>query len=62
MEIIPQAVEDAKYNAEKNKIENCTFVAGSAEDMITSLIRNAQIDASDNIVAIVDPPRAGLRK
>lgn len=65
MEIIESAVEDARRNAEKNGITNCTFVAGKAEDELDPLIK--QIDAqegseSNKIVAILDPPRAGLRK
>ncbi|XP_055532938.1 tRNA (uracil-5-)-methyltransferase homolog A [Wyeomyia smithii] len=60
VEIIPQAIEDAKHNAELNQIENCKFFAGNADDLITSLIRNANIRSGENLVAIVDPPRAGL--
>ncbi|XP_062564599.1 tRNA (uracil-5-)-methyltransferase homolog A [Armigeres subalbatus] len=60
VELIPQAIEDAKYNAELNEIENCKFFAGNADDLITSLIRNANIETGENLVAIVDPPRAGL--
>ncbi|XP_019557004.3 tRNA (uracil-5-)-methyltransferase homolog A [Aedes albopictus] len=60
VELNPQAIEDAKYNAELNKIDNCKFYAGNADDLITSLIRNANIQAGENLVAIVDPPRAGL--
>ncbi|XP_053686288.1 tRNA (uracil-5-)-methyltransferase homolog A [Sabethes cyaneus] len=60
VEIVPQAIEDAKYNAELNQIENCKFYAGNADDLITSLIRNANIQSGENLVAIVDPPRAGL--
>ncbi|XP_058834826.1 tRNA (uracil-5-)-methyltransferase homolog A [Topomyia yanbarensis] len=60
VEIIPQAIEDAKYNAELNGIENCKFFCGNADDLITSLIKNAKIQPGENLVAIVDPPRAGL--
>lgn len=59
VEIIPQAVEDAKENAKLNEIENSEFFAGKAEDILTSVVYRAQ---TDDVIAIVDPPRAGLRK
>ncbi|MDO5329463.1 MAG: 23S rRNA (uracil(1939)-C(5))-methyltransferase RlmD [Coriobacteriia bacterium] len=46
IEIVPQAIEDAK----QNKPENIDFICGDA-----SLIENAD-------VVVVDPPRAGLNK
>ncbi|XP_050097245.1 tRNA (uracil-5-)-methyltransferase homolog A [Anopheles aquasalis] len=62
VDIVPQAIEDAKYNAERNGIENCKFYSGNADDFIMSLIRNANIvqEQKESIIAIVDPPRAGL--
>lgn len=63
VELIKSAVEDAKRNAEKNGITNCVFIAGKAEDELSNLI--SQIDSTSGkdskIVAILDPPRAGLR-
>ena len=52
IEVIPEAVENAKKNAERNHIRNCTFVAGKAEDLVDALPR------AD--VIVVDPPRKGL--
>ncbi|XP_055625301.1 tRNA (uracil-5-)-methyltransferase homolog A [Toxorhynchites rutilus septentrionalis] len=60
VEIIPQAIEDAQYNADLNKVDNCKFYAGNADDLLTCLIRNANIQQDESLVAIVDPPRAGL--
>lgn len=59
LEIVPQAIEDAKENAKVNGIENCEFFAGSAEDILGDVIRHA---GGGDLVAVVDPPRAGLRK
>ncbi|KAM3965287.1 tRNA (uracil-5-)-methyltransferase homolog A [Aphomia sociella] len=57
LELIPEAVQDAKANAELNKIENCEFFTGKAEDILTSVLART---TADDIIAIVDPPRAGL--
>ncbi|KAG1674637.1 tRNA (uracil-5-)-methyltransferase A [Nymphon striatum] len=57
VELNSSAVKDAKQNAEINGIENTDFVCGKAEDTIYGLIKRA---SSEEIVAIVDPPRAGL--
>lgn len=57
LELIPEAVRDAKSNAELNNIENCEFFTGKAEDILPSVLARAM---GDDIIAIVDPPRAGL--
>lgn len=59
VEIIEDAINDAKFNAENNGITNCTFYAGNCDDYISSLVFQAK---SENILAVIDPPRAGLRK
>ena len=70
MEIIDSAVEDAKKNAESNALTNTTFVSGKAEEMLSGLIEQIKKieDETPNddsppekIVAVLDPPRAGLR-
>lgn len=66
VELIPSAVEDAKSNAERNGITNCVFVAGKAEDELPGLLKQIEADRNGDskkkTVAIVDPPRAGLRE
>jgi len=57
VELIPEAVRDARKNAEANGIHNVSFFAGRAEQILNNILRG--IDSKD-IVAIVDPPRAGL--
>lgn len=57
MEIIEEAIVDAKFNAEENKIDNCTFYAGNCDDYITKLAFEAN---NKNLLAVIDPPRAGL--
>lgn len=58
VEIVHDAINDARYNASANNITNCEFFAGNCDDYIQSLVHKA---TGENIVAIVDPPRAGLR-
>uniref|UniRef100_A0A9I3EH20 tRNA (uracil(54)-C(5))-methyltransferase n=1 Tax=Anopheles dirus TaxID=7168 RepID=A0A9I3EH20_9DIPT len=62
VDIVDQAIEDAKHNAERNGVENCKFYAGNSDDLIMSLIRNANVmsEQQESLIAIVDPPRAGL--
>lgn len=50
---------DAKENAKQNNIENSDFFAGKAEDILSAVFHRA---TTDDVIAIVDPPRAGLRK
>lgn len=50
---------NAKQNAVVNKIDNCEFFVGEAEQILTPVICRA---TKPEIIAVVDPPRAGLRK
>ena len=51
----------AKLNATENGITNAIFFAGKAEEVMNR--SEFQYPENDNdVVAIVDPPRAGLRK
>ena len=57
IEYVPEAIEDARHNAQANGITNCTFFAGDMKDVLTeSFIRtHGKPD-----VIILDPPRAGI--
>lgn len=52
VEVVPEAIEDAKQNAAKNNISNTSFHAALAEEFIASC--EEKID-----VAILNPPRKG---
>lgn len=55
VEIVPQAIEDAKRNAELNGFTNTYFEAGPAEEVIPKWYKEGkQAD-----VLVVDPPRKG---
>lgn len=59
LELQERAIEDAKRNAQTNNANNCQFYAGPAEDLLSRVMHQA---SQDDIIAIVDPPRTGLRK
>ena len=56
VEVIPQAVEDARENAKRNGIENAEFFCGDAGEAALELERQG-VKAD---VVVVDPPRKGL--
>ncbi len=56
VEIVPEAIADAKNNAMQNHIENATFYAGAAEELIPQLYAKEALSAD---VVVVDPPRKG---
>lgn len=55
VEVVPDAIEDAKKNAELNEIRNVEFAVGEAETVIPNWTREG-IHAD---VIVVDPPRKG---
>ena len=57
VDMAADTVDDARRNALNNKISNAYFIPGPAEDMIPQMIGQA---SHDEIVAVLDPPRAGL--
>jgi 23S rRNA (uracil1939-C5)-methyltransferase len=56
VEIVKEAIEDAKINAQKNHINNARFVTGSAEEQMEKW----QAQGLKPDVIMVDPPRKGL--
>ncbi len=56
VEIIPQAIEDAKTNAKINNINNAKFYVGAAEEVLPRKYKEDNIKAD---VIVVDPPRKG---
>ena len=56
VEIIPQAIEDAKTNAAINGINNAEFLVGAAEEVLPRKYKEEGIHAD---VIVVDPPRKG---
>ena len=58
VEIVPEAIENAKINAKENNVHNTEFIVGEAEKVIPELI-SAGVRAD---VVVVDPPRKGCDK
>ena len=56
VEVVPQAVEDARDNAKRNGIENAEFFCGDAGQAALELEKQG-VKAD---VVVVDPPRKGL--
>lgn len=56
VEIIPQAIEDAKNNARINDFHNVEFFVGKAEEVLPEQYEKNQVYAD---VIVVDPPRRG---
>ena len=57
VEIVEQAIKDAKENAKINNIKNTEFIAGDTKLILDDLINNKNIIPN---VVMVDPPRKGL--
>ena len=62
VEIIPQAIEDAKNNAKINGIRNAEFFVGKAEEVLPEYYANYEKEHGEKAYAdviVVDPPRKG---
>lgn len=57
IEYVEDAIEDAKFNSELNKIENTLFYAGDMKDILTETFITEH--GSPDVI-ITDPPRAGM--
>lgn len=59
VEIIPDAVKDARENAERNGIDNVHFYTGAAEDLVVSGEFAPGVPCPPADVIVLDPPRKG---
>ncbi len=58
IEVVAEAVEDAKRNAGRNQLGHCRFAVGAVEDILGELaVQGQRFD-----LAVVDPPRPGIHK
>lgn len=63
VEIVPQAIEDARNNARMNGITNAEFFVGKAEEVLPDFYENHRESDTSGMsspdVIVVDPPRKG---
>lgn len=66
VEIVPQAIDDAKNNAKINEIENAEFYVGKAEEILpeyyAQYAKEHDGEHAHADVIVVDPPRKGCEE
>nr|XP_057915262.1 tRNA (uracil-5-)-methyltransferase homolog B [Doryrhamphus excisus] len=60
VELIEQAVEDARHNAALNNLRNCEFISGKAELVLPGLVSQLSCKEGGRLTVVVNPARAGL--
>ncbi len=55
IEIVPQAIDNARVNADRNNIHNATFYCGATEKVLPALVASGLKPD----VVVLDPPRKG---
>lgn len=64
VEVVPQAIDDARNNAQINGIENAEFFVGKAEEVLPAFYEQesqAERQAYADVI-VVDPPRKGCEE
>ena len=59
IEVVPEAITDARINAEINEITNAHFLVGDVKDVLTEGFR---LKFGQPDVIVTDPPRAGMHE
>ena len=62
VEIVPEAIADARENAKNNQMDNATFYVGKAEEVLPQWVDEHKKDGDEGLhpdVIVVDPPRKG---
>lgn len=57
IEIVPEAIADARENAKDNNIDNTEFFVGAAEEVLPDYLKKHPESRAD--VVVLDPPRKG---
>lgn len=61
VEIVPQAIEDARCNAHINRITNAEFFVGAAEEVLPEQYKKSDGTMAADVI-VVDPPRKGCEE
>ncbi len=59
IEVIPEAIRDARLNAKMNEVQNVHFITGDVRDVLDPSFEQKYGKAN---VVITDPPRAGMHE
>ena len=59
VEVVPQAIEDARENAYRNQITNAEFYVGKTEEVLPAFYEEKGEQMRHPDVIVVDPPRKG---
>ncbi|KAJ3272232.1 tRNA methyltransferase 2 [Terramyces sp. JEL0728] len=59
VELVAEAIEDAKRNAAANGVTNITYICGKVEEAMHGVFKD-HVSKDDVVVAVLDPPRAGV--
>ncbi len=64
VEIVPQAIEDARRNAKLNQIQNAEFFVGKSEEVLPEFYEKERMAGRKAYadVVVVDPPRKGCEE
>uniref|UniRef100_A0A0L8G6Q6 tRNA (uracil(54)-C(5))-methyltransferase n=1 Tax=Octopus bimaculoides TaxID=37653 RepID=A0A0L8G6Q6_OCTBM len=60
VEIIQQAIDDAKLNAKLNNVNNVEFICSRASEALKKISVGAYFDINETAVAVVNPGRNGV--
>ena len=61
VEIVPQAIDDAKVNSKINNLDNAEFFVGAAEDVMPAKYKESGGTMKADVIC-VDPPRKGCEE
>ncbi|KAM3605714.1 uncharacterized protein V6R79_003518 [Siganus canaliculatus] len=60
VELIEQAIQDARHNAALSNVLNCEFIPGKAEVVLPGVMSQLSSTGGGLVAAVVNPARAGL--
>eukprot|EP00758_Cryptobia_borreli_P003716 Tbor_TRINITY_DN393_c0_g1::TRINITY_DN393_c0_g1_i1::g.15504::m.15504/K15332/TRMT2A; tRNA (uracil-5-)-methyltransferase len=60
IDMVADAIDDARVNAVNNNVTNTVYYAGKVEDVLNNALNKLSNEDKHDIVAIFDPPRAGM--
>jgi tRNA (uracil-5-)-methyltransferase len=60
IEMVPEAIDDARHNAQINNVTNATFFVGKVEDVVKATNFDAMVQGAKQVIAVLDPARGGM--